>query len=100
MALVLVIWIIILLGLSLWKTKHLAKTKFGLMKLLNNTNSKREQSRSYPVVFLLRSVMKTLQERAKDFVVIAAAQDTLSDNTDVVLYLLMLISEIQNEDES
>ncbi|SGZ08273.1 Putative uncharacterized protein [Moritella viscosa] len=44
--------------------------------------------------------MKALQERAKDFVVIAAAQDTLSDNTDVVLYLLMLISEIQNEDES
>ncbi|WP_218587061.1 hypothetical protein, partial [Moritella viscosa] len=50
--------------------------------------------------FLLGSVMKALQERAKDFVVIAAAQDTLSDNTDVVLYLLMLISEIQNEDES
>jgi len=44
--------------------------------------------------------MKALQERAKDFVVIAAAQDTLSDNTDVVLYLLMLISEIPSEDES
>jgi len=44
--------------------------------------------------------MNALQERAKGFVVIAAAQDTLSDNTDVVLYLLMLISEIQNEDES
>jgi len=43
--------------------------------------------------------MKTLQERARYFVVIAAAQDTLSDNTDVVLYLLMLISKIQNEDE-
>ena len=44
--------------------------------------------------------MKALQERAKDFVVIAAAQDTLRDNTDVVLYLLMLISEIPSEDES
>lgn len=44
--------------------------------------------------------MKALQERVKDFVIIAAAQDTLSDNTDVVLYLLMLISGIQNEDES
>jgi len=44
--------------------------------------------------------MKALQERDKGFGVIAAAQDTLSDNTDVVLYLLMLISEIQNEDES
>ncbi|MFT5759695.1 MAG: hypothetical protein ACI9LM_004462 [Alteromonadaceae bacterium] len=44
--------------------------------------------------------MTALQERARDFVIISAAQDTLSDNTDVVLYLLMLISEIQNEDES
>ena len=44
--------------------------------------------------------MNALQERAKDFVVIAAAQDTFSDNTDVVLFLLMLISEIQNEDGS
>jgi len=44
--------------------------------------------------------MNALQERVKDFVVITAAQDTLSDNTDVVLFLLMLISEIQNEDES
>ncbi|WP_255550614.1 hypothetical protein [Moritella sp. 28] len=44
--------------------------------------------------------MKALQERAKDFVVIAAAQDTLNDNTDVVLFLLMLISEMQDKDES
>lgn len=43
--------------------------------------------------------MKALQERARDFVVIAAAQDTLNDNTDVVLYLLMLISGIPSEDE-
>jgi len=30
--------------------KHLAKTKFGLMKLLNNTKTKREQSHTKPVL--------------------------------------------------
>lgn len=43
--------------------------------------------------------MNVLQERAKDFVDIAAAQDTMNDNRDVVEYLLMLISERQEKQE-
>ncbi|MGK0271057.1 MAG: hypothetical protein ACI88H_001710 [Cocleimonas sp.] len=44
--------------------------------------------------------MKALQKRAKDFVVTAAAQDTVADNSEIVLYLLMLLYQIQEEDSS
>ena len=44
--------------------------------------------------------MKALQERAKDFIVTAAAQDTVDDNSEIVLYLLLLISDIPREEES
>ena len=41
--------------------------------------------------------MNVLQERAKDFIDIAAAQDTVNDNRDVVEYLMMLLSEVEEK---
>ena len=41
--------------------------------------------------------MNGLQECAKDFIDIAAAQDTVNDNRDVVEYLMMLLSEVEKK---
>ena len=43
--------------------------------------------------------MNVLQERAKDFIDIAAAQDTVNDNRDVVEYLMMLLSEVEEKNK-
>ncbi|MDX2320498.1 MAG: hypothetical protein QNK26_07855 [Moritella sp.] len=43
--------------------------------------------------------MNVLQERAKDFIDIAAAQDTVNDNRDVVEYLMMLLFEVEEKNK-